>query len=272
MEEKDMVETAEPYYDGTLDEEDTEESEADVSDETEADDDEGYFDLDDDDEVEDSEEDETDDAEEEEEAESDEESDEEADEGEEDPKDNDEKAKGKDELEEAVKELLGAFNLKDVENLPEKLKDMTAEALGITRDEYNKRIAEKRAQAERWEAQMQRDIDEIHAAFPVTKKYKTLMDLPNKELFAQYMDDKVKKPSAVAAFAASHPDIVKAHNNAPARKSDLSGTKDHIKSSVPKGAKDTSTYISKSEMNSFREMFPGLSDSEIKKLYKSANK
>lgn len=271
MKKNDMVETAEAYYDGTLDEEDMEESESDVSDEKEADGDESYFDLDDDDEVEDSEEDETDDVVEEEEAESDEESDEEAEEGKDDPKGNDEKAKGRDELEEAVKEFLGAFNLKSVENLPEKLKDLTAEALGITRDEYDRRIAEKRAQAESWEAQIQRDIDEIHAAFPVTKKYKTLRDLPNKELFARLMDDKNKNLSAVAAFAASHPDIVKAHSNAPARNSDLKGTKDHIKSNVPKGAKDTSTYISKGDMETYREMFPGLSDKEIKRLFKSTN-
>ena len=270
MENNDMVETAEAYYDGTYDEEVEEAEEPDNTEETDTDEDESYFDVDEDEDDQDSNEVEEDADDEESEAESDEEPGE-SEEKEEDPKGNEEKAKDESELESAVKAFLGTFGLKDIDNLPEKLKELTAESLGISLEEYIKRLESEKAQAASWEAQMQRDIDAIHEAFPVTKKYKTLKDLPNKGLFAQLMDDKTKNLSAVAAFAASHPDIVKAHSNAPARSSDLKGTKDHIKSNVPKGAKDTSTFISKGEMATYREMFPGLSDSEIKKLYKSAN-
>ena len=98
------------------------------------------------------------------------------------------------------------------------------------------------------------------------------MELPNKEKFAALMDDKTKNLSAVEAFAASHLDIVKAHNRTTGKNSYLDGTKDHIKSNVPKGAKDTSTYISKSEMRRYQEMFPDLTDQQIKQLYKNTNK
>lgn len=273
MEDKDMIETEEAYYDGTRDE-DTEEVEE-VTEEAEnveeaedADGDEDYFDFDDEEEpIED--EDSEDDAD-------DEESDE--DDNDDEAEDNGEDAKNasgtskEGEIEKAVRELFRACKIDNVDNVPEALRRLTAEALGISPEEYDRRIKEEKAREESWNAQMQRDIDEIHAAFPSTRKYKSLKELPNKELFASLMDDKSKKLSAVAAFAASHPDIVKAHSKAPGRGSDLRGTKDHIKSSVPKGAKDTSTYISKGEMAAYREMFPGLSDKEIKKLYKTANK
>ena len=256
-----MTETAETYYDGTTDEElmdvvedDPDEESTDVDADVETDD---TTDLDEDaDETEDNE------------AEN-------AGEEGEDPEAQPENAPENNEdneLAEAARELLKSLGLDKAENPAQELKKLTAEALGISPEEYDRREkAVKEAQAA-WYAQAQRDIEAIHEAFPETKKYKSLKDLPNKEKFAELMDDKTKKLSAVEAFAASHLDIVKAHNRAPGKNSNLSGTKDHIKSNVPKGAKDTSTFISKSEMETYREMFPDLSDQQIKKLYKSTNK
>ena len=269
-----MVETAEAYYDGTLDEEVEDIDDTDASDDSGEDADEDYFNLDgDDEESEESNDEETDDESDDEVNDGDDEESDEADKSEEKEEPKEKKGdKGSDSrLEEAVKDFLASFGLKDIKDLPEEIKKLTAESMGITVEEYERRVETRKAQAASWEAQMKRDIDDIHEAFPVTKKYKTLKELPNKELFAQLMDDKKKNLSAVAAFAASHPDIVKAHSNAPARNSDLKGTKDHIKSNVPKGAKDTSTYISKGDMETYREMFPGLSDKEIKRLFKSTN-
>lgn len=261
MNKENMTETAETYYDGTTDEElmdvvedDPEEESADDDAEVEAED---FTDPDEDaDETEDNEADDT------------------GEEGE-DPEAQPEKAPENNEykeLAEAARELLKSLGLDKAENPALELKKLTAEALGISTEEYDRREkAVKEAQAA-WDAQAQRDIEAIHEAFPETKKYKSLLDLPNKEKFAELMDDKRKNLSAVEAFAASHLDIVKAHNRAPGKNSNLNGTKDHIKSNVPKGAKDTSTFISKSEMETYREMFPELSDQQIKKLYKSTNK
>lgn len=275
MDEKDMIETEDAYYDGTRDEDtedaaDTAEEDTEEVKDSDDGDEEDYFDLDDEeDPVEEEAEEESDDedpGEDEEDESADEESEEKGEEADKTPDNSSES-----ELLEAVKDLLRACKIDNVENVPETVRRLTAEALGISPEEYAKRIETERAQKASWEAQMQKDIDAIHEAFPATKKYKSLKELPNKEKFAALMDDKTKNLTAVEAFAASHTDIVKAHSKAPGRNSDLKGTKDHIKSNVPKGAKDTSTYISKGEMETYREMFPGLSDKEIKKLYKTAN-
>lgn len=261
MNKENMTETAETYYDGTSDEElmdvvddDSEEESADDNAEVEAED---FTDPDED--ADETEDDEAENA---------------GEEGE-DPEAQPENAPENNEdneLAEAARELLKSLGLDKAENPALELKKLTAEALGISPEEYDRREkAVKEAQAA-WDAQAQRDIEAIHEAFPETKKYKSLLDLPNKEKFAELMDDKRKKLSAVEAFAASHLDIVKAHKRAPGKNSNLSGTKDHIKSNVPKGAKDTSTFIPKSEMETYREMFPELTDQQIKKLYKSTNK
>lgn len=262
-----MIETDDTYYDGTRDEVDeaeqaaVEEEDADEAEDTDGDED--YFDLDDDEEPIEDEEAEDDEDQEGEDGEEDAEEEESAEEPEEKPTASNEDG----ELKEAIKALLKAAGVKNAEDLVGETRRLTAETLGISPEEYARQI-EDRA---KFEAQMQRDIEAIHEAFPATKKYKSLKELPNKEKFAALMDDKTKNLTAVEAFAASHTDIVKAHSKAPGRNSDLKGTKDHIKSNVPKGAKDTSTYISKGEMEAYREMFPGLSDKEIKKLYKTAN-
>ena len=177
------------------------------------------------------------------------------------------------ELEEAARELLKSAGVENVSDPVAELRKLTAEALGISEEEYNRRLAASRAEQAAWDAQTQRDIDAIHEAYPETKKYKSLRDLPNVRQFARLMDDPELKLDAVGAFAASHPDIVKAHGKYAGKKSTLAGTKSHINSSVPKGAKDTSTNLSKSEMARLRETFGDeLSDREIKELYKKVSK
>lgn len=272
MEDKDMIETDDTYYDGTRDEVDeaeeaaVEEEDAEEAEDTDGDDD--YFDLDDDEEPIEDEEAEDDEDQEGEDGEEEAEEEEPTEEPEEKPTASSEDG----ELKEAIKALLKAAGVKNADDLVGETRRLTAETLGISPEKYARQIEAERAQKASFEAQMQRDIEAIHEAFPATKKYKSLKELPNKEAFADLMDDKTKKLTAVQAFAASHTDIVKAHHNSPGKKNNLVGTKDHIKSNVPKGAKDTSTYISKGEMETYRDMFPGLSDKEIKKLYKTANK
>lgn len=265
--EKNTVEAVEANYDGTLDEEYTEEVEENsAADDTDTADDEDYFDLDEDEAEKEADEPDDDGDADPEDEESGEESDEDesADEHTEEAPEKTENSA----LEGAVRNLLDALDIKNPSDLVGEIEKLTAESLGVSPEEYEQR----KARAAAWEAQMQRDIDAIHEAYPATKKYKSLKELPNKEKFGKLMDDPGLNLTVVEAFAATHPDIVKAHNRSPGKKSDLKGTKDHIKSSVPKGAKDTSTFISKSEMEAYREMFPDLSKEDIKKLYKSASK
>ena len=177
------------------------------------------------------------------------------------------------ELEEAARELLKSAGVENVSDPVAELRKLTAEALGISEEEYNRRLAATRAEQAAWDAQTKRDIDAIHEAYPETRKYKTLRDLPNVAKFAKLMDDPSLGLTAVGAFAASHPDIVDAHGKFAGRKSNLAGTKAHINSSVPKGAKDTGTYISKSDMARYKEMFGDeLSDAEIRALHKKVSK
>lgn len=146
----------------------------------------------------------------------------------------------------------------------EMLKRLQAEADGVSVADYERKQA--------FEKQAALDIEAIHKAFPETAKFKHLRELPNVGKFARLMDDKDMKLSVVEAFAASHPEIVSAHVAGANRAKNLAGTKNHLSSSVPKGAKDVSVNISRRELDDYREMFPGLSDKEIKQLYKSANK
>ncbi len=180
------------------------------------------------------------------------------------------------ELLEAAKQMLkslGAENVDDPKEVRIAIRRLTAEAMGISYEEFERRETAAKAAQERWEAQAKRDIEAIHEAFPEARKYKSLMELPNKGKFAKLMDNPDTKLTAVEAFAASHPDIVSAHTKLGGRgKSSLADTKTHIKSSVPKSAKDTGVNLSKRELENYREMFPELSDKEIRALYKNANK
>jgi hypothetical protein len=257
VEEKDTVETVEneTYYDGTTDEEytaeepETEEGEEDVS---EVEEDRETFD----------------DEEEEEEAEEDpdEDDEEEPDESEAEPTKNIPEKEKDNELEEEVRALLNALGLKDVKDPKAELEKLVAESKGQTAEKYREDKAAKKAADAKWKAQAAQDIDAIHKAYPGTKKYNHVWELPNALEFGKLMNE--GKLSVTAAFAASHPDIAEAHSKRPVKNGNLNGTKTHITSSVPKGAKDNSTPMSKSEMESYREMFPDLSKAEIKKLYK----
>lgn len=146
----------------------------------------------------------------------------------------------------------------------EMLKRLQAEADGVSAADYERKQA--------FEKQAALDIEAIHKAFPETAKFKHLRELPNVGKFARLMDDKDMKLSVVEAFAASHPEIVSAHVAGANRAKNLAGTKNHLSSSVPKGAKDVSVKITRKELDDYREMFPELSDKQIKELYKSANK
>ena len=169
-----------------------------------------------------------------------------------------------DALSNEVKETLKKLGYNGEGDPMEMLKRVQAEADGVSSAEYEKKQA--------FEKQAALDIEAIHKAFPETAKYKHLRELPNVRKFAGLMDNKETKLTAVEAFAASHPEIVAAHVAGANRAKNLAGTKSHLSSSVPKGAKDVSVNMTRKELDEYRDMFPELSDKQIKELYKSANK
>ena len=77
--------------------------------------------------------------------------------------------------------------------------------------------------------------------------------------------------SADEAYSASHTNAIRANAAAGAKKS-LIGTKSHLQTSVPKGAKDDAITMPKKELASMREYFPKLSDKEIVALYKKTQR
>ncbi len=148
----------------------------------------------------------------------------------------------------------------------EALIKVAAEATGKSTDDIKRQLASNKA----FEAQAAEDIKAIHAAFPEARKYKSLHELPNKLEFGRLMD---AGKSVKQAFMMSHPDIAERQLDTPGKKNNLAGTKSHITSSVPKGAKDTSVNISKAEMARLRETFgDDMSDADIKALYRKVSK
>lgn len=146
------------------------------------------------------------------------------------------------------------------EDPEEMLNRLEAEANGVSRADYERKKAFDKRAAD--------DLAAIHAAYPETAKYKSWKEFPNHVKFAHLMDNKEAKLSAVEAFSAAHPDIVSAHVAGANRAKNLAGTKSHLTSSVPKGAKDTGSKMTRSELNYYRELLPDATDEEIKKIYK----
>lgn len=165
-----------------------------------------------------------------------------------------------DALSNEVKETLKKLGYKGEGDPIELLKRLQAEADGVSSAEYDKKVAFEKKTAE--------DLAAIHAAYPETAKYKSWKDFPHYVEFAHLMDDKKAKLTAVQAFSAAHPEIVAAHVANANRAKNLAGTKKHLTSSVPKGAKDTSSKMTRSELDYYRELLPDATDEEIKKIYK----
>lgn len=150
---------------------------------------------------------------------------------------------------------------------------LAAEAEGVSEDEYVKKHVEdletekarefyKRAKFNEKKA---RDLAEVHAAYPYTKKYKSVEEFPNFKEFAQRRDN---GESPAKAYVNSHNEEYTEEVVRSVKQQSLNGTKDHIKSAVPKGAKNNQVTMTKAELVQWRGMFPDMSDKEIIALYK----
>ena len=148
-----------------------------------------------------------------------------------------------------------------------------AEAAEKSPEEYRKEReerqrtenAERMARRIAFEEKMRKDLSEVHAAYPDTREYDSVMKLPNFERFAQYRDLGLPPKKA---YAAANPDGIRAGAANAARRQALPETKKHMRSAVPKSSKDTSVTMTKQELHSWKEMLPNLTDKEIISLYK----
>lgn len=173
----------------------------------------------------------------------------------------------------AGKKVLERLGVTDTDDLYLGLIKAGAEMEEITPDEYRKTV-EAAAESEkvkseedalRYETLMQLDLAEVKRNYPDAASYNSVAEFPNAKRFAELRDLGL---SAKEAYIASHPDAVRRNVAESVRKQNLSATKDHIHSTVPKGTRDTSVTIPKRELEEWREMFPDCSDRELAKLYK----
>ena len=153
------------------------------------------------------------------------------------------------------------------------LVNLAAENDGKTPEEYlAKRTEEEELEAARKLIQQQKnevvykaDLDKIHEMFPETSVYTHIKQLPNYQRFSEL---RALGNSVIEAYSATHTNAIRESAASGATK--LANSKNHLRATATRGAKDTSIYISKGEMESLKESFPDLSDKEIVKLYKRA--
>ncbi len=173
------------------------------------------------------------------------------------------------------KETLAKLGVKN-EDVMEGLVSLAAEADGVTPQEYlqkkasEERDAQARAllQQQEFEKVARADLAELHASYPETKQYKDIRDLP-KDILQKFGRFRDKGLTAKQAYAASNPDGIRTTVATAVKKKSLHESKSHLHTSVPKGSKDDGIVMPKKDMAYWRELFPNMSDKEIRSLYKS---
>lgn len=173
-----------------------------------------------------------------------------------------------------TRETLEKLGIKtDGENVMDGLIKLAAEADDTTPEEYLKKKADdeelERAKQllaqQKGEAIRRADLEELHRLFPETCEYDDISKLPQ---FKRFGELRVLGLSAEEAYSASHTSVIKNTAAEKAKKNSLAGTKSHLQTSVPKGAKNDAITMTRQELSEMRETFPDLSDKEIIALYK----
>lgn len=176
-----------------------------------------------------------------------------------------------------TKDTLKKLGVKESDDPLTDLARLAAEANNETLEEYQRKRAEQESadeaqrfmRAAKFEAKMAADLAEVHAAYPSTRGYTSVKQLPNFSEFARLRDLGV---SPKQAYIAANPDAVTAAAAESARQRSMNDGKGHLKPAVRKSSKDNSLVLSKKDMAMYRDAFPDLSDKEILALYKQANK
>ncbi len=149
---------------------------------------------------------------------------------------------------------------------------LAAETDGISEEEYLARHTERERDREarrflqisKFNEKKARDLSEIQAIFPDTKKYKDVTEFPNFERFAYLRD---RGSTAEEAYISSHRTYVTESIANSVRQGILNDTKNHLISTSRKGTA-SEEVMTRRELFEWREMFPDLSDREITELYR----
>lgn len=163
------------------------------------------------------------------------------------------------------------------ENVLEGLEKVAAESEDLSLEDYRKKKAESQRNDEarrlyqqvEFEKKMKADLEEIQREYPETRSLKSLTEIENLAKFGRFRDLGL---SAKEAYAAANADGVRKSVAAATKQQSLNGMKAHLKSAVPAGSKDDGIAISQRELAEWRDLFPDLSDKEIRQLYKESAK
>jgi hypothetical protein len=150
---------------------------------------------------------------------------------------------------------------------------LAAEAEDTTPEEYLKKKAEadeleaakQLIAKQKGEAIRRADLEELHRLFPETSEYDDILKLPYFNRFGELRGGGL---SVKEAYGASHVDTIITYAAEKAKKNTLAGTKNHLQTSVPKGAKNDEIAMTRQELSEMREAFSDLSDAEIIALRK----
>jgi hypothetical protein len=123
-----------------------------------------------------------------------------------------------------------------------------------------------KADAEAFEAMAAADLAELQATYPETQAYKHIAQMPKEVLhkFAQFRD---KGLSAKEAYAAANPDGIRTTVASSVKKQTAGGGKQHLTSTVPKGANGGTVTVPKATIREWAEDL-GVSEKEALDLYK----
>lgn len=154
---------------------------------------------------------------------------------------------------------------------------VAAESEGKSEAEYNADVAKKEndeiarnmLRNQLFEAKAAADLKELHEAYPETRQYKHIKELPI-EILKTFGAQRDAGFSVKQAYAAANPDGIRKDVATSVKKQAQHDTKAHLKSSVPKPSKSDGVTMSKAELAYWRETFSGMSDAEIRKLYKQS--
>ena len=179
-------------------------------------------------------------------------------------------------LESQAKATLKAIGV-ETDDAMSGLVKVAAESEGKSEAEYNADVAKKEndeiarnmLRNQLFEAKAAADLKELHAAYPETRQYKHIKELPP-EILKTFGAQRDAGFSVKQAYAAANPDGIRADVATSVKKQAQHDSKAHLKSSVPKPSKSDGVTMSKAELISWRELFPGASDAEIKRLYKQS--
>ncbi len=173
------------------------------------------------------------------------------------------------------KDTLTKLGAKETSDVLKGLEELSAEADDIPVEEYRKKkaaseqdeAARRLYQETEFKKKMAADLAEVQKFYPETQGMKMITEISNFASFGKFRDLGLTPKEA---YAAANPDGVRASVAKSVKQQLLNGTKNHLRSAVPKGSKDNSITMSSKTLAEWRDLFPDKSDKEIVALYKQS--